>query len=157
MVLNWYTPISKRQGLFYTFKKQLLSKSAMKQSRELQIAFNHPRKLYVSGESDFPMNLNLTLDLTPLVENLEEVRVSVSKEQHNTHSLTWVGKVTHILQNVSETQQICLTALAHQIGVYDLNQIVFEVVVAKGQDLATIRLKDEMIIEIVHQENLLNV
>lgn len=67
--------------------------------------------------------------MTPLVPQIDEIKVAIQKENLNLHNLTWVGKVTHILKNVTETKQVTMTALVHQIGVYDLNQIYFEVAV----------------------------
>lgn len=49
LVLYWRLTHLNREGLYFTFKKQLLSKSAMKQSKDLQIAFGFNRKLTVSS------------------------------------------------------------------------------------------------------------
>lgn len=41
-------------------------------------------------------------------------------------SLSWVGKVQHKLHTLKESKVIALSALVHQVGVYDLNQIAIE-------------------------------
>lgn len=63
--------------------------------------------------------------------------------------------MSHVLKNVSETKQLTLMAQVHQIGVYDLNQMYFEVITAKGSEPTVFRLKDEMILEAVEQAQLI--
>lgn len=83
LVLNWRLAHLNREGLYFSFKKQLLSNSVMKQNKELQVAFSFERQLTVTAEDGFPATISLTLNLTPLVANLESVKVSVEKETLN--------------------------------------------------------------------------
>lgn len=75
----------------------------MKQSKHLQVAFNYARTLTANTEDELPVQIHLTLSLTPLVPEIEEVRVSINRDSDHTHALTWVGKVTHVLKNVTSS------------------------------------------------------
>lgn len=45
------------------------------------------------------------------------------------------------------------TAMVHELGVYDLNQLSLEVVVQPGQEPVPIKLKDEMIVQVLEAES----
>jgi len=85
----------------------------------VQIAFNHKKNV---RSSFFPVNIQLELSITPLVA-IRQVNVHVKALP----GLTWEGKVSHTLHELKETQTVVLIALAHEIGVYNLNQVAFEI------------------------------
>lgn len=100
------------------------------------------------------MSVPLELSLTPLVPGIEEVRVTVGGEVDDDRSLTWMGKVAHKLTGLGEApRRLVLTALVHEPGVYDLNQLSLEVVALSGQEPVQIRLKDEMIVQVLEAES----
>ena len=73
--------------------------------------------------------------------------MTVGGEVDDERSLTWMGKVVHKLTGLDEApRRLVLTALVHDLGVYDLNQLSLEVVALSGQEPVQIRLKDEMIV-----------
>ena len=65
-----------------------------------------------------------------------------------------MGKVTHKLTALDEAPtRLTLTALIHELGVYDLNQLSLDVVASSGQEPVQIKLKDEMIVQVLEAES----
>lgn len=100
------------------------------------------------------MSVPLHLSLTPMAPGMEEIRVTVGGEVDDGQGLTWMGKVVHKLREPDEApKRLDLTALVHEFGVYDLNQLSIEVIAGSGQEPIQINLKDEMIVQVLEAEN----
>jgi len=78
------------------------------------------------------------------------VTVKVINEEHDERSLSWVGKVEHQIKfEKMEVKRLTMTALAHEIGVYDINHLKFEVYTEGKTAPAEVKLRDELIVQIL--------
>ena len=150
-LLHWRIASSNRRGLFCTFKRNLFpaAAKAIKESQPIQITFDYPR--IVNG--DLPVVIPLNLSLTPLVLGIKRVTVSVFNEDLD--SLSWVGKVEHQIKFESDTEvkRLTMQAYAHEIGVYNLNNLKFEVHTEDA--LSTdVKLRDELLVQVLPSETL---
>ena len=97
--------------------------------------------------SNLPVSIPLQLSLTPLIDTVERVAVKIATEEDDERSLSWVGKVEHQIKFESkEARRLTMTALAHEIGVYDVNQVKFEVFIKGRNEPVQVPLKDELIV-----------
>lgn len=153
-ILHWVLPLSGRRGFMSTCSQDLFSSLAERRRKPLHIAFSYPKEVRIDNEEALPVTVALELSLTPLVPGIEEVRVTVGGEVDDDRSLTWMGKVTHKLTALDEApRRLTLTALIHELGVYDLNQLSLDVVAPSGQEPVQIKLKDEMIVQVLEAES----
>lgn len=154
-VLHWRIESSNRRGIFCSFKRQLFpaAKAANSEveSKPLQITFDYPRIIKVGlDDSDLPVSIPLELSLTPLADTVERVAVKIAAEEDDERSLSWVGKVEHQIKfENKEARRLTMTALAHEIGVYDVNQVKFEVYIKGRKEPTQVPLRDEMIVQIL--------
>lgn len=102
------------------------------------------------------MTVPLNLTFTPLVEGIQEVRVSVVNDGDDMNAVSWLGLTdTRIsLENrdgkdAYEPIQLQLTALMHTVGVFDLNHLQVHAVLAGNHVPISVRVKDEMIVQLV--------
>ena len=134
-ILHWVLPLSGRRGFMSTSSQDLFSSLAERRRKPLHVAFSYPKEVRVDNEEALPVNVPLELAVQPLVPGIEEVRVTVGGEVDDDRSLTWMGKVAHKLTGLDEApRRLVLTALVHDLGVYDLNQLSLEVVALSGQE-----------------------
>lgn len=61
----------------------------------------------------FPVQLELELNISPLVKGIEEIKITTHQDGNDNQSLTWIGKVTHLIKNLQDTETIILHALVH--------------------------------------------
>jgi len=105
-----------------TTSQDLFSSLAERKKKPVHVAFSYPKEVMVDDQDALPVNVPLELSVQPLIAGIEEVRVAVGGEVDDERSLTWMGKVNHKLRDFNESpKRLILTALVHELGVYDLN------------------------------------
>ena len=151
-VLHWRIQSSDRRGIFCSFKRPLFpaakAANSEQESKPLQITFDYPRIIKVGlDDSNLPVSIPLQLSLTPLIDTVERVAVKIASEEDDERSLSWMGKVEHQVKFENrEARRLTMTALAHEIGVYDVNQVKFEVFIKNREEPVQVPLKDELIV-----------
>lgn len=170
-ILHWFMPQENRRGFFCSYKQNLFPSSAnLHESvrNPLQIAYDHQKEIFVHSESELPLLIPLNLTLTPLVGNIQGIRVIARDDGDDVDCLSWTGKVDHRISIDQEQEQaeadasmasekrprsespqkvmpqelkknpksinVILTAVVHEVGVFDLNHLGIEVTI-KGHNL----------------------
>ena len=126
LMLHWTS--EDKEGFFCSFRQPLFPSVTPKMA---QVAFSYPRTVSSTNLDECPAEIELKLSITPLVACLDSVQVQTTRQGADYKSLTWIDKTQHVLRGVTETQTVVFKALAHDMGVYELNQFSIEVKVGQ--------------------------
>ena len=61
----------------------------------MQIAYDHQKEIFVHSETELPLLIPLNLTLTPLVDNIQGIRVTARDDGDDVDCLPWTGKIDH--------------------------------------------------------------
>jgi hypothetical protein len=64
----------------------------------LQITYDYQKVIEIDRISEVPKELPLTFTISPLLENIKEIRMRVSDDGDDVSSVTWLGKTQKVIE-----------------------------------------------------------
>ena len=94
----------------------------------VHIAFDFKKEQVIDNEENLPAPIMLELNITPQISGIEEITVKAQSQIDDERNLTFVGKVRHRFTNLGmDPVNLTLNALAHEYGIYNVNQMNLDV------------------------------